>query len=240
MIYRSEEAIIYDEPFEYFTYHWADQVNKYLDFVEREYALPRGTWKNKSTISIGVSTASSLFTFNIQLNPQARDQWFKELQIHHAMKTSEVIIFIGGRVNDTDGFMGIVGGNTGLEEMYNILDTYESIQIRYKRRATFFGNLKLWSNITGSVVGLFYSDLFYEQWVGYISFLWIGILCSFSIIMLTTKQPPKKNERTSESGLKKWEIGIRIASATSILTIIILTGIFFWYKPIFRVIFDYI
>jgi len=235
MIYRSEIAIIFDEPYEYFTYHWASQVNNYMDFIESEYHLAQGSWKNKSTISIGVTKNSdSLFTFNTELNPNAKFEWFQEMKICHAMEINEVIIFIAGRLNQTDEFFGLVGGNLGLQEMFDELDSYETVSFQYKKRATFFGNLKLLSNITGSVIGLFYSDLYYDNWVGYLCFFWVALFLVFTYYFVrhnpTEKIEKKEFKRSSEK-----MIALKISTLVVIVSTFFLTGIFFWYKPFFTV-----
>lgn len=179
MIYRSEMAIKYDEPYDYFTHHWASQVYNYMDFIEKQNNYVDGFWKNKSTISIGVTEESSLYTFNIDLNPKARDNFMQELKICHANRISEVIIFIAGETDSTgagtEGFFRMIGGDEGLIQMYNELESYEEVKIVYKRRATFFGNLKMLSNSSGSVFGLFYSDVIYNSSTGIFVYLWLAI-----------------------------------------------------------------
>jgi len=241
MVYRSESVILYDEPFEYFTYHWAKNIRNYMEFLEKKYNLPKGTWSTKSSMSIGVTkNRNSFYTFNSKLNPNAKQQFFNEVLMCHAAKISQITIFITGELDDGDGFFRLIGGNEGLIELLNLINNYDKIVIPYKKRATFFGNLKMLSNITGSIFGLIYSDCFYDYLTGYFVFLWIFCLIGTIIAIFKSqkfKDANKCNEQSKENNFRycknKYQIVLRIWCISSIILTFSLTAIFFFYPQIF-------
>ncbi|MHA1340665.1 MAG: hypothetical protein ACTSRZ_11045 [Promethearchaeota archaeon] len=242
MVYRSESAILYDEPFEYFTYHWAKNIRNYMEFLEEKYNLSNGTWTSKASMSIGVTkNENSFYTFNTRLNPDAKQQFFKEVLMCHAAKISQITIFIAGRLDNEDGFFGLVGGNEGLIELLNLVNIYDKIVIPYKRRATFFGNLKMLSNITGSIFGLIYSDCFYDYLTGYFVFIWIFSLIGISFAIYKSKKynvSNKYHKKSEENNFKnettnKYQIGLRIWFFFSVFLTFFLTAIFFFYPQTF-------
>jgi len=238
MIYRSEMAIKYDEPFDYFTHHWASQVRSYMGFVEEKYGYEEGFWKNKSTMSIGVASDSAPWTFNHEINPKAKQNIMKEIQICHVNQISEVIIFYAGNTNSmgegTSDFFECIGGNAGLLELYDMLDNYEDVKITYKRRATFLGNLKMLSNLSGSVFGLLYSDAIYDSQVAYLVFLWLAIYisCSVSIGMKKMERNPAKRIETESDN---FSAVIRLVFIGLLTAIFMLTLTSFWFPELFQI-----
>ena len=188
MIYRSEIAIKYDEPYEYFSHHWASQVRNYMNYIEQKYNFPKGFWWNKTTVSIGVMGSQSIFTFNGDLNRNAKAQMINEFKMWHANRIPEVIVFYAGETNNegvgTREFFKYLGGNNELLDLYQELENYTSVSFQYKRRATFFGNLKMLSNLPGSVFGLFYSDVLYNRNTPYLLILSLVIYIGSAVAVL--------------------------------------------------------
>lgn len=197
MIYRSESAMIYDEPFEYFTYQWAVHISRYMEFLETEYGYEDGFWTNKSAMSLGV-TKPKMYTYNTDLrdNVTAFEEIVQEVKICHACGISEVAIWKGTGIIEQWGL-------DGLKTLFQELDTYESVTFRYKRRATFFGNLKWVSNVAGSVFGLYYSDGLYEAWYGYLGLAWMLSLPLIPILLAFKRMPRVTSELLGKRGTNR-------------------------------------
>lgn len=240
MTYRSEQGIIYDEPSPYFTYQWASQTRDYMEFLDDSYDYENEFWANKSELSIGCVGVHSFWTYNSEINPTAKQQLFTDLAICHACEIAEVTIWIAQEM-DTKLFK-LIGGADGLLEMLEYVDSYDSINIEYKRRATFFGNLKLLSNITGSVFGILYSDVLYDSWAGYLVFLWCGVWLISAFYIVKAKKDNREYKKEADQDAKdenayeledKSIAAVRIASISAVITVFTLTGIFFFQPELF-------
>ena len=174
-----EKAMPYDEPYEYFTYQWASHINRYMKYLENEYEYPEGYWQNKSGMSIGV-TSDYFYTYNSDVRgfETSLNEYLQDVKICHACKIGEISGFSLRSFIDNWGI-------EGLERLLEDLNSYETVSFEYKRRATYFGNLRWGVNINGSVFGLFYSDGFYSNWfnmLSLISLIGLGIIVLASMI----------------------------------------------------------
>lgn len=170
MVYRAEQAINYNEPHEYFTYQWANQIKNLMLKIGGHSLLA------KSSMSIGVTTDK----LPLYQGPNGLNEFIKDVKICHAMEISNIIIFyVGNDPGDDNYSFFSLYGIDGLHEMMNQLNTYTYIDIPFKRRTTFLGNLKMEQNPTGSVFGFIYQDFWMEKY-----FEFIVVFCLILTIFL--------------------------------------------------------
>lgn len=187
MVYRMEMAMTYDEPYEYFTYQWANAITNYMEFIEERYEYPDGYWTSRSGMSIGV-TSNYFYSYNQDRNQYALAEFINDVKICHACEIGEIAIFYF----KNNSHFHEMWGDDGVETMMQELNSYEQIVVPYQRRGSFFGNLKWLSNPAGSVFGLAYCDVLYEAWVGILALVWIGSF--IAVCGVFTRFSFKKNE----------------------------------------------
>ena len=180
MIYRDEDAIDYNEPNAYFTYEWARSIKHFM----LEIGGP--TFFEKSSMSLGVTSD----TLPLYRGPNGLDEFLKDVKICQATGIREIKIF------SYRGFIELWGAE-GIEKMMQELQSFSKIGIPFKRKATFFGNLKMPENPTGSVFGFMYQDAWLNKWVGITPIIWLVFLLGVSVFVsfLSFKSKNKKNEK---------------------------------------------
>ncbi len=202
MVYRSEKAILYDEPYEYFTYQWASHITRYLHHLEDQYGYPRGFWANRSGMSIGVSR-DALYTYNSDLRgfEASLEELIKDAQIAYSCGIGDVTVFYLRHFVEN-------WGNEGLVQFIEETRNFETVSFKYKRRATYFGNLKWASNVNGSVFGLFFCDGLYSNWFGFLALIWIILLVVVPIGFMFRKMDDPSKLRIGKKGReeKKQEV----------------------------------
>jgi hypothetical protein len=164
MIYRAETAISYSEPHEYFTYQYGTQIKNYMLHLGGEELF------KKASMSLGVTSSE----MPLYVGEKGFQEFMQDVKIAHALEFSNIIIFVLGRPQTEDGFFE--WGNDSISRMMEELNTYESVEFHYKRRASFLGNLKMEQNPTGSYFGFLYQDCWLNENVGFFTPWILGLI----------------------------------------------------------------
>ena len=221
MIYRTEVAILYNEPSVMFTYEWARHIRRFMLEIGGEEFFA------KSSMSIGV-TSDELPLYR---DPGGLDEFLLDVKVCHAMEISNVIIFYLNFFMDK-------WGDEGLVRMMEMLDTYTSVSFPFRRRATFFGNLKREDNPLGSAFGFMYQDFWLDEWVGITPVAWlIGLaivvtLSSLGFLGKKRRQASKVIDAETkpaykDDALDKVLIGARVALVACIVASIAMAAVVF-------------